>query len=174
MKNFLENINNLLDFYNWKIADLLFMRTKNDKFYRLDEQAVYDTNVVGVTPRIESLPFHVFIPYDLEKGKEYFIICDHYSRFLCTKCAKISFYRPEYVNDDRRLGKKNWILSHDEKVQLVEFLGNEIEGFTSGLDIFRSIREQYNLDQNPPWCDNPELEIPEDLPMPDYMQLPEN
>lgn len=145
-----DNIDDLLYFCRWKVDDTLFKLTKNDKFYRLDEQAVYDDCVVGATPRIETLPFHIFLPYNAEKGNEYFIVCDHYSRFLCTKAAKISFYKPEYVIDDRRLGKKQWILSQDEKSRFVDFLGSKIEGFTSGLDLFSSVREQYNLDQNPP------------------------
>lgn len=173
MKKILSYLRELYQFYKWKTDDKLFMLTKLDKFYHLDEQAVYDGNAVGGTPRIESLPFHIFLPYDAEVGKEYFIVCDHYSRFLCTKAAKISFYKADYINDKRRLGKKNWILNRDEKTKLVNFLKNEIPGFTSGLSLFNSLIEQYNLDQNPHWCNNPEFEIPEDLPMPNYMQLPE-
>lgn len=59
------------------------------------------------------------------------------------------------------------------KKKLMNFLENEIKGFTSGMNVFRAIIAQYNHDQNPPWCDFPELEIPEDLPMPNYMELPE-
>ena len=54
---------------------------------------------------------------------------------------------------------------------LVKFLENEIPGFTSGMSVFRSLIEQYNYDQNARG-DSPELEIQEDLPMADYMELP--
>lgn len=49
MYNSVEYINNLCYFCKWMIDDKLFMLTKNDNFYRLDEQAVYDTTVVGAT-----------------------------------------------------------------------------------------------------------------------------
>lgn len=89
-----------------------------------------------------------------------------------SKAAKIDFYQPKYIKDGWQLGKKKWILSPAEKESLVKFLENEISGFTSGMSVFRSLIEQYNHDQNARG-DSPELEIPRDLPMPNYMELPE-
>lgn len=102
-------------FWRWRLFDKLFILTKKERFYYFDEQAVYDKNVVRATPIINSLPFHIFLPYDVEQGKEYFIVCDHPSRFECTKAAKIDFYSPKYIKDGRHLGKKKWILSQEEK-----------------------------------------------------------
>ena len=173
MERLLKWVKDLYSYWRWRLFDKLFILTKKERFYYFDEQAVYDENVIRATPIIDSLPFHIFLPYNVERGKEYFIVCDHPSRFDSTKAAKVDFYTPKYINDGRRLGKKKWVLSQTEKESLVKFLENEIPSFTSGMSVFRNLIEQYNHDQNARG-DIPELEIPRGLPMPNYMELPEH
>ena len=111
----LKNIfNPLLDNYYriaWKVYDKLYIFTGSEKFYCFDEQAVYNEEVVRGSPIGCNLPFNFIIPYGQEIGNEYFVVCDHSSRFKCKKAAKISFYRPEYVSDNIYLGKKKWVFS---------------------------------------------------------------
>lgn len=85
MKRFLKWAKDEYYYWRWRLFDKLFILTKKEKFYCFDEQAVYGENAIRATPIIDSLPFHIFLPYDAEPGKEYFIVCDHPCRFECTR-----------------------------------------------------------------------------------------
>ena len=124
------------------------------------------------TPIIEELPFFLYVPHEQIKGKEYFIVADHFSRFKCRKAAKISFYEPIYVNDGPSLGKKRWVFSDAEKEKLMDFLVDKMHSFTSGRSWYSNMIYRYNIEVNFVG-DSAELEMREDLVMPDYRKLPE-
>lgn len=112
-------------------------------------------------------PFHIAIPWVQQKGKEYFVVCDHWSRHNCTKCAKISFHEPEYVDDSLILGKKRWKLNYEEKERLVKFLNSNLSGYGIEINRWNDIIMTYNNN-----IGHNDSDIPENLPIPDYTKLP--
>lgn len=155
----------------WRIYDRLYQITKNEKFYYEDSEPTYSgiSMTIG-TPIIEDLPFFLYVPHEQIKGKEYFIVADHFSRFKCTKIAKISFYEPRYVRNCFYTGKKRWVLTTAEKEKLAAFLEDNSHSFTSGYIWYENMIYSYNRDVNFTG-DCPEIEIKENLKMPDYRNL---
>lgn len=77
--------------------------------------------------------------------------------YRSSKIARISMTSPEYIHCSD-CSKKEWILNHEEK----EYLCSIITG-----DMWKYIQEDFG-------CESPLLIDGElNLPMPDYMQLPE-
>lgn len=149
-----------------KVCDIIYGLTRKCCDY-VDEVPFYNFDFMRATNPYSDDIFHIAIPYIQEKGKEYFVVCDHWSRHKCTKCAKISFRSPKYVKDWQILGKKNWILTKEEKENLIEFLSTSVHNL---LPRWKDIICTYNSNEN---FEDESPDIPEDLPMPDYMKLPE-
>ncbi len=163
---FKDFANQLYSLIYVKICDLIYGLTKKGYDY-VDETPFYNFDFMRATNPYSKDKFHIAIPYIQETGKEYFVVCDHWSRHKSTKCAKISFHSPEYVRDWQFLGKKKWILTREEKENLIAFLNQSIPDYISR---WKDIICTYNNNQQ--YVDEVQ-DIPEDLPMPDYMQLPE-
>lgn len=158
----------------FKFMDVLYKITKNDRFYYEDSEPTYSGEYFAIgTPLIDTLNFFIYIPCEQIVGKEYFLVANHYSRFLCIKIAKISFYSPKYVKNNLYIGKKEWIFSLVEKIHFMSFINSKTYGFTCGLSVFQYCIDQYNHNVNPPWENSPQLEISENIPIPDYMKLPD-
>lgn len=155
----------------WKLYDRLYLLTGCEHFYYPDEQAVHNEAVVRGSPICCNLPFNFILPFEQEPGNEYFIVCDHSSRFKCTKAAKISFYRPEYVENDFYLGKKRWILSQQEKINLMAFLQDNTSFYTDCKSWFESLIKTYNYEAPFYSRENKSYPIPTSLKMPDYTKL---
>lgn len=151
----------------WKLYDRLYMLTGWEMFFYLDEGAVYNEDVDTASPGGSCcLPFNFVLPMTQEGGNEYFVVCDHVSRFKCRKAAKVSFYRPEYVADNFYLGKTKWVFSQEEKERLMAFLMENTHFYTHGKSWYSSLIASYNAFS---W----KHPISEDLNMPDYTRLPD-
>lgn len=111
-----------------KICDLVYGLIKTGRDY-IDEVPFYNFDFMRATNPYKKGKFHIAISSIQEKGKEYFVVCDHWSRHECTKCAKIIFYPPIYVKDWQMLGKKTWTSTPEEKESLVEFLKSNLSGY---------------------------------------------
>ena len=86
-----------------------------------------------------------------------------------TKKIGISLFEPKYIKLPLERKEQDWILSADEKRELMKIL-NEQNGFRRKYrkrTNWQAVLGDYNWELN-------EQVVPEDLPMPDYMQLPEN
>lgn len=149
-----------------KICDVIYGLTRRGRDF-VDEVPFYNFDFMRATNPYSEDKFHIAIPYIQEKGKEYFVVCDHWSRHKCTKCAKICFRSPKYVKDWQILGKKAWILTNEDKENLIAFLNDSTPNFVSR---WKDLICTYNGNEN---YKDESLDIPEDLPMPDYLQLPE-
>lgn len=143
-----------------KVCDVIYELTGKGLDY-VDEVQFYNFDFMRATSPYSEDKFHIAIPYIQKKGQEYFVVCDHWSRHKCIKCAKISFYNPTYVKDWQLLGKKTWTLTHEEKERLITFLNSDAPNF---ITRWKDIICTYNSNEN---YENEELDIPEDLPMPD-------
>lgn len=66
----------------------LYQLTKNEKYRMEDSSPTYADGILGTPFHIKS-PFHLFIPYEQKPGDEYFMVCDHFSSYKCTKAAAI-------------------------------------------------------------------------------------
>jgi len=55
----------------WKIYDIFYLITENEKFYYEDSEPTYSgiSMTIG-TPIIEDLPFFLYVPHEQIKGKE--------------------------------------------------------------------------------------------------------
>lgn len=169
--NCLSTINEILRIGKWKLDDILYQMTGKERFYRVAETPFYNFSSVVATPFIEELPFFLYVPWEQEKGNEYFVVCNHFAQNLCTKTAKISFYRPEYYDGGILTGHRKWILTKEEKGGLVSFLNDNSHWFTVGLSWYRNMIAGYNSDISEEGHN--ELIISEDNSMPDYNMLPE-
>lgn len=149
------------------IFDRLANLLKNQRFDYVDENPTYSMDLMRATNLNSDYPFHIAIPWEQQKGKEYFVICDHWSRHKSTKCAKISFHEPKYVDDNLIMGKKKWKLTPDEKELLAIFLNSNLTGYGLKINRWKDIIMTYNNN-----IGNDEYDIPENLPMPDYTKLP--
>lgn len=148
-----------------------YILTGNKRFYYPDEQAVHNEAVVRGSPICCNLPYNFILPFEQEYGNEYFVVCDHSSRFKCTKAAKISFYHPEYVSDNIYLGKKRWILSPQEKINLISFLQDTSHYYTQGKSWFQHLISIYNYEVQYYYGDKVDRSIPTNLIIPDYTQI---
>lgn len=149
-----------------KWYDFLYKITKNDKYLIYWETPFYTNDVALATPLDDELPFFLYIPFDQEKGNEYFIVANGYNTKNCKKATKLSLRKPKYFKGGILTGKKKWIFTHTEKEKLNVFLNDNTDWVTSGRTWFNDMIVDYNTALS-------STEIPEDLPMPDYMQLPE-
>lgn len=149
-----------------KYYDFIFKLTRNYKYLINWETPFYMDEAVLVTPLNDDFPFYLYVPYEQEKGNEYFIVADGYNTKRCTKAAKLSFYRPEYFKGGILTGKRKWPLNGKEKENLIKFLQDTSYWATSGRTWFKDMVIDYNTALSA-------IEIPENLPMPDYNKLPE-
>ena len=166
----MNSLRDIKEFYRIGVGiyhDFLFKITKNEKYMTNWETPFYTDDAVLVTPLNGSLPFYLYVPFNQEKGNEYFIVADGYNTTRCTKASKLSFYRPEYFRRGISTGKKKWLLNGKEKDNLAKFLQDTSYWATSGRAWFNEMAVDYNTALSA-------IEIPENLSMPDYTKLPEN
>lgn len=86
-----------------------------------------------------------------------------------TKCARVSLIAPEYLYPED-CDISNWNLSINEKKILIETLQSEnITGeFKGAKTVWNYIIYSYNFEM---MCSGYKYRLPEDLPMPNYMEL---
>lgn len=104
--------------------------------------------------------------YPQEELEPYFMLLDEEPPHT-TKKIGISLFEPKYIDLPLERDEGKWILSEQEKRELVKILG-EKNGFRRKyrkLENWRVILKDYNWELN-------EDVVPEDLPMPNYMELP--
>lgn len=165
--NILSKVKDVYRVFYGKCNDLLYKITNNDKYLINWETPFYTDEAALATPLDDDLTYFLYVPFVQEKGNEYFIVADGYNTTKCKKVAKLSMRRHEYFKGGLFTGKKMWKFNHEEKVKLISFLKKNTDLVTSGRSWFNDMIVDYNTALS-------SVEIPEDLPMPDYMQLPEN
>ncbi len=100
-----------------------------------------------------------------QEGLEpHFILIDRDVPFT-TKKIGISLFEPKYIKLPLERKEEEWILSDEEKKERVKILRKQDRLNCKKRKIWQSILHDYNWELN-------EQAVPEDLPMPDYMQLP--
>ena len=132
------------------------------------------------TTKFKGKTYRIFVYPDLRPKNwiEYFIIFDAMFIWEARRLARISFREPRYIFTNLKNYKENWILNKKEKAMMVSMLSpswiTAIEGFNTEMGAY---------DRRWPW-DAGKLfytdgrmkfpkALPNNLPMPDYMQLPE-
>lgn len=103
--------------------------------------------------------------YPQEEIEPHFILMDREAPFT-TKKIGISLFEPKYIKLPLERKEQQWILSEDEKRELMKILRKQDRLNCKKRKLWQSILHDYNWELN-------EKVVPEDLPMPDYMQLPE-
>lgn len=109
--------------------------------------------------------------YPQEGVEPHFLIMD-YEVPDTTKKSAISLLEPRYVNIPLGDNEQSWILNEAEKLNLYKLLKSNRRGWQSTpekMSIWKAILWLYNHENH----FSPDL-LPMDLPMPDYLQLPEN
>ena len=138
--------------------------------------------------KFKGKTYRIFVYPDLrpKNWAEYFIIFDAMFIWEARRIARISFREARYIFTNLKNYKENWILNRDEKRMMVSMLQERSYSSTSAWEyaIERFNIELAGYDGRWPFNDAGKLfypdgrmkfpkALPYDLPMPDYMQLPE-
>lgn len=103
--------------------------------------------------------------YPQEGIDPHFILMDREAPFT-TKKIGISLFEPKYIRLPLEREEREWILSEEEKQELMKILRKQDRLQCKKRKIWQAILQDYNWELN-------EKVVQEDLPMPDYMKLPE-
>lgn len=105
--------------------------------------------------------------YPQDGIEPYFMLIDDEPAHT-TKKIGISLFEPKYIELPLERDEEKWILSEQEKRELMKIFGekNGLNRKDRKLENWRVILKDYNWELN-------EDVVPEDLPIPDYMELPE-